>query len=203
MKPHYRILLLTLFTVTIVAACATPKTEYTEPPVPPESLVSEAQSEQPEQLAGELMPSLNQTAQVDEQGEVAEVQPAQPEQLLDGFVPGWNQTTQVDEQGKVAVEVTPLNWNAQDSTLEFEISLDTHSVDLSMDLVKLSTLTTDTGIEVDATNWDAPLGGHHVSGKLIFPSTVDGMFILDGATKITIQLRDVDAPLRIFEWGLE
>ncbi len=189
MKSHYRIFLLTLFTATIVAACSIPKAEQIESTVPPQPLAAEELVEEPPE---EL-----------EQSELLEQPIEEPEQPVAELLPSWNQTTQIDEQGEVAVEVTPLNWNAQDGTLEFEISLDTHSVDLSMDLVKLSTLITDAGIEVHATNWDAPLGGHHVGGKLIFPSAVDGMFILDGATKITLQLRDIDAPLRIFEWGLD
>lgn len=119
------------------------------------------------------------------------------------LAPAWNQTVQVDEQGAVVVEVTPLNLNTPDDTLEFEIALNTHSVDLSMDLTQLVTLTTDAGIIVQATNWDAPRGGHHVSGKLIFPSTIDGNAFLDGATKIILQIRDVDSAVRKFEWQLQ
>jgi hypothetical protein len=80
----------------------------------------------------------------------------------------------VDEQGAVVVEVTPLNLNTPAEKLEFEISMNTHSVDLSMDLAQLASLETDAGISVDALEWNAPRGGHHVNGKLLFPSTVDG-----------------------------
>ncbi len=119
------------------------------------------------------------------------------------LAPAWNQTVLVDEQGAVVVEVTPLNLNTPDDTLEFEIALNTHSVDLSMDLVQLVTLTTNVGIVVQAASWDAPRGGHHVSGKLIFPSTSDGNSFLDEATKIILQIRDVDAAMREFEWQLQ
>lgn len=81
--------------------------------------------------------------------------------------------------------------------------LTTHSIDLSMDLATQSTLTTDTGVTVQATLWDAPLGGHHVEGKLIFPATKDGKSILEGATRLTLTILNVDAPTRIFEWELK
>lgn len=116
---------------------------------------------------------------------------------------GWELTAQLDEQGAVVMEVTPLNLNTTADTLEFEISMNTHSVDLSMDLARFATLTTDAGITVDAAEWDAPRGGHHVNGKLLFPSTVDGTPVLAGATDITIQIRDVDASLRTFAWHVQ
>ena len=110
--------------------------------------------------------------------------------------------TRSDGQGTVTVEVTPLNLNVPAETLEFDVLMDTHSVELSMDLAKLATLTTDTGITVQATTWDAPRGGHHVEGKLIFPATQDGKTILDNASKLTLTLTDVDAPSRVFEWPI-
>jgi hypothetical protein len=108
-----------------------------------------------------------------------------------------------DEQGAIIFEVTPLNFNAPADTVEFDIALTTHSIDLSMDLAILATLATDTGVTVQATLWDAPRGGHHVEGKLIFPASVDGKSILDGATKLTLTIVDVDAPSRVFEWSLQ
>jgi hypothetical protein len=127
----------------------------------------------------------------------------QPGQSAAEIAPTWDQATQVDEQGAIVVEATPLNLNMQNSTMEFEIVLDTHSVDLSMDLAQLATLTTDAGITVNATKWDAPRGGHHVTGKLLFPSTIDGKSILDGANSVTLQIRDVDSSLREFVWRMQ
>ena len=111
--------------------------------------------------------------------------------------------TRSDGQGSVTVEVTPLNLDTSADMLEFDVVMDTHSVDLSMDLATLATLTTDTGITLQATVWDAPRGGHHVEGKLIFPATKDGKTILDDASKLTLTITDVDAPSRLFEWELE
>jgi hypothetical protein len=127
----------------------------------------------------------------------------QPGQSESPIAPTWNQATQMDEQGAVVVEATPLNLNMQEYTLEFEVVLDTHSVDLGMDLTQLATLTADDGMTVNATRWEAPRGGHHVSGKLFFPSVMDGKSLLDGATNITLQIRDIDASLRTFVWQVQ
>ena len=117
--------------------------------------------------------------------------------------PSNDSATRTDQQGAIIFEITPLNLDAPTDTLEFDVVLTTHSIDLSMDLAALSTLTTDTGVSVDATLWDAPLGGHHVEGTLIFPSMKDNKSILEGATRLTLTIVNVDAPTRIFEWELK
>jgi hypothetical protein len=126
---------------------------------------------------------------------------ATPSPLLSDGEPA--SALRTDEQGAIIFEVTPLNLNNPTDTLEFDIVLTTHSIDLSMDLATQATLTTDMGVTVRATLWDAPRGGHHVEGKLIFPAAVDGKSILDGATKLTITILNVDAPSRVFEWELK
>ena len=109
------------------------------------------------------------------------------------------QTPLMDEQGAVTVGITPLNLESPGETLDFEVSLETHSVELSMDLAGLATLTTK-GQTVQALKWDAPLGGHHVSGILSFPAAADGVAVLEGASSFTITIVDVDAPVRVFTW---
>jgi hypothetical protein len=116
---------------------------------------------------------------------------------------GNSDMARIDEQGAVVVEVSPLNLGTPADTLDFSVIMNTHSVVLSMDLATLSTLTTDTGVSVQATLWDAPRGGHHVEGRLIFPATQDGKSVLEGATKLTLTVLNVDAPSRIFEWELK
>lgn len=111
--------------------------------------------------------------------------------------------TRVDDQGAIIFEVTPLDLNQPAESFEFNIVLTTHSIDLIMDLATTATLTTDTGVSVNSTLWDAPRGGHHVEGRLIFPANVNGKSLLDGATKITLTITDVDVPTRIFEWQLK
>jgi hypothetical protein len=116
--------------------------------------------------------------------------------------PALSYETQVDDQGAVSVAVTPLKLNETGSSLEFDVAMDTHSVDLSMDLATLATLTTDSGRSVSATLWDAAPGGHHVSGVLSFPATVDSASLLEGASRLTLTIRNVDAPQRVFAWNL-
>jgi hypothetical protein len=114
-----------------------------------------------------------------------------------------SELTRTDEQGAVVIQVTPLNLGTPADTLEFDVTLNTHSIDLSMDLATLATLTTDTGVTVQATTWDAPLGGHHVEGKLIFPAMNDGKSILDDASKLILTIVNMDAGSRVFEWELK
>ena len=106
----------------------------------------------------------------------------------------------VDEQGAVEIVITPINLNDPGETLDFQVSMNTHSVDLSMDLATLATLETDTGHAVEAALWDAPRGGHHVQGTLSFPDSLDGKLLLDGVTRLTLIIRDIDAPERVFVW---
>lgn len=108
----------------------------------------------------------------------------------------------VDNQGAVEVSVTPINLDNPEETLIFEVTLNTHSVDLSMDLAMLATLSTDTGKSVQAATWDAPRGGHHVEGKLSFPASVDGQPLLEGAKTLTLIIKDLDAPERVLTWEL-
>ncbi len=108
-----------------------------------------------------------------------------------------------DEQGAVVFQITPLNLDTATDTLEFDVAMNTHSIDLGMDLASLSTLSTDTGVAIPAAKWDATPGGHHVDGKLIFPLMTNGKSILDGASKLTLTIVNVDAASRVFEWELK
>lgn len=108
--------------------------------------------------------------------------------------------SQVDEQGAVIVEIVPINPNNPGLTLDFKVYLNTHSVDLSMDLTELATLETNTGMVVHAAGWDAPAGGHHVDGKLSFPAQVDGAPLLENVSSMTIRLFDIEVPERVFTW---
>ncbi|HEX2996847.1 MAG TPA: hypothetical protein VHP14_18645 [Anaerolineales bacterium] len=110
--------------------------------------------------------------------------------------------TRTDEQGAVMVDVTPGNLSNPVDSIEFEVGMNTHSVDLSMDLAALATLKTDTGRSVAPLSWEGMAGGHHVSGKLIFPSQVDGKPLLEGASTLTLVIQNVDVPERTFTWEI-
>jgi len=107
-----------------------------------------------------------------------------------------------DTQGAVVVEITPVDLRTSGDSLDFSVSLNTHSIDLSMDLAAASTLATDTGLSVSALGWLAPRGGHHVSGELVFPASVDGVRLLEGVSMLTLTITGLDAPERTFTWDL-
>jgi hypothetical protein len=111
--------------------------------------------------------------------------------------------TQVDKQRSVTVELTPINLGAPGGTISFDVTMDTHLVELDIDLTGLATLTTDTGLTVAASAWDGGRGGHHLSGTLSFPALVDGKPLLEDASTLTVTIRDVAAPERKFQWTLK
>jgi len=111
-----------------------------------------------------------------------------------------NEQVRTDQQGAVEIAMLPVNLNHPQDTLDFQVSLNTHSVDLSMDLAALALLRTDSGVEVKASAWTGPSGGHHVSGILSFPSVVDGEGVLEGATVLELAVMNLDAPERVFVW---
>lgn len=115
---------------------------------------------------------------------------------------GRSYATMVDEQGTVSVTVTPVELSETVSALRFEVALNTHSVELDMDLAELATLSTDNGQVVPASLWDAETGGHHVSGILSFPANVAGIGTLADASAVTLTIRNVDAAERVFTWKL-
>jgi len=131
--------------------------------------------------------------------------PTQPN-LQDNQLP--NQTvwpdgqTQQDDQGQVEVAVTPRNLNQHEGTLDFDVAMNTHSVDLSMNLAALAILSTDTGLIFNALSWSAPSGGHHISGVLQFPAVINNVHILDDASRLILTIQNVDAPERKFSWSL-
>ena len=79
-----------------------------------------------------------------------------------------NLEQQINEEGAVSVMVLPKNITMV-SPWEFEISLDTHSVELNQDLKQVSILSDDKGNEYNPIRWVGPdSGGHHLEGVLIF-----------------------------------
>lgn len=105
-----------------------------------------------------------------------------------------------DAQGSVAFTVEPLNLDSSGETLEFMISMETHSVDLAWDLAAQSVLTNDAGLQVTGLSW--PVGtGHHLEGTLTFPTqTADGQSLLAGAKSLTLTIRNAGADERVFTW---
>lgn len=127
--------------------------------------------------------------------------PATP--IVGSSSPSVPYAAQTDEQGAVTFEVTPLNLAAPGATLDFDVSMDTHSANLGWNLAAQSTLATDTGREVQGQTW--PVGsGHHYAGTLRFPAqTADGASLLAGAKRLTLTIRSgTDVVKRVFVWDL-
>ena len=116
--------------------------------------------------------------------------------------PSGQYAAQTDKQGAVTFAVTPLNLAAPGATLDFAVSLNTHSINLSWNLAAQSTLATDTGRQVQGQSW--PIGnGHHYEGTLTFPAqTADGAKLLEGAKRLTLTIRDTDVAERVFVWDI-
>ena len=73
---------------------------------------------------------------------------------------------QENSEGNVTVEVTPT---IGASSFDFEIVLDTHSVELGADMLEISELKTDQDESYSPAAWEGSAsGGHHRSGVLKF-----------------------------------
>ncbi len=109
--------------------------------------------------------------------------------------------TQKSDEGPVTVRVT---WDGPAGGLTFRVAMDTHSVDLDgYDLKRLAALRTERGAAVPPATWDAPPGGHHREGSLVFPDRLpDGTPVLAPGTRaVTLVVREVGGvPERAFTW---
>ena len=109
----------------------------------------------------------------------------------------------------VTVEVVYLNpiEKIEKGKLVFDVTMDTHSVDLDQyAMEKISQLRNDKGREMMATAWDGPAGGgHHRSGKLIFPDgDGSGKLLISTETKfIELVIKGIGGEAeRTFRWNL-
>lgn len=74
-------------------------------------------------------------------------------------------STKTNSEGNVSVMATPID----QSDWSFEITLNTHSVDINEDLAQVSILTDENGNEYKPIEWRGdPPGGHHRKGVLSF-----------------------------------
>lgn len=107
--------------------------------------------------------------------------------------------TQKDSAKGVTVAVTPGNLAAGAKTWDFAIVLDTHSQDLSDDLLQSAVLVDDRGNEHKALAWDgAAPGGHHRTGVLRF----NAIEPRPQALELRIS-RPGEAGARKFRWRLQ
>ncbi len=105
--------------------------------------------------------------------------------------------TQSSNGGSVTVDVKPTALTVGEP-VSFDIAMNTHSVDLSDDMAKISVLRDDTGKEYAPTSWEGGgAGGHHRSGTLLFPALTSKPksveLVIKGLAKV---------PERVFKWDL-
>jgi hypothetical protein len=81
--------------------------------------------------------------------------------------------------------------------------MDTHAVELDgYDLNQLAALRADNGPELAPVRWDAPAGGHHREGTLVFPPEHAGKAAVDAQScTVELSIRDVGGvPERVLTW---
>lgn len=109
-----------------------------------------------------------------------------------------SESTRTSEGGQVTAVV---DWAGPDEGAVFEVTLDTHSVDLdSLDLSD-AVLRNDRSESMSAQPWAAPKGGHHREGALTFAGDAAPFF--DGAKWIELVLKGIgDVPERTLRWEI-
>ena len=111
-----------------------------------------------------------------------------------------NGLVQSNAGGSVTIDIEWIK--AKDGLLMFDVSMNTHSVDLDQyDLGELAVLRDDTGNEYHPVSWDSASGGHHRQGTLTFP--VPDSLSPGKAKYVEIMIRDVaDIEERVLKWEL-
>lgn len=102
---------------------------------------------------------------------------------------------QVNNEGEVSVSVFPKN--IINNVWEFEVELNTHSVELSEDLTQVSVLINSEGEEEKPIGWEGdPPAGHHRKGVLKFNA------LFSQPAFIILKIREVGGVKeRIFQWA--
>jgi hypothetical protein len=107
-------------------------------------------------------------------------------------------SAQKSAQRGVTVAITPQNIGPNAPAWEFKVVLDTHSQDLSDDMMKSAVLLDPTGRQHAPVAWKgAPPGGHHREGVLSFAPIKPA----PASVELRIQ-RPGEAQPRSFRWEL-
>jgi len=103
-----------------------------------------------------------------------------------------------NKQNSVRIDVRPVQL-LSGKPAKFEIRMNTHSVDLSYDMVAVSTLKDNQGREYRPINWEGSSDdSHHRQGILEFPK------LETNTASITLVIRKIaEVPERIFEWSVK
>ena len=108
--------------------------------------------------------------------------------------------TRTSNARAVTVEVTPLNLGQGSGTLDFQVALETHSIDLDYDFASISVLRDDAGNDYRAAAWEGPRGGHHLSGVLRFAGAQQIM--ASSPRQLELRIHGVAGMDRSFRWDM-
>lgn len=104
-------------------------------------------------------------------------------------------TKQSNDQGDVIVEAVPVSLEPEKEAV-FQVTFNTHSVELAYDLMKVSKLVDDKGNNLAPISWSGGSGGHHLNGELVFPS------ISAKAKSAQLIIANISGFDRSFVWNL-
>jgi len=103
--------------------------------------------------------------------------------------------SQTKSVGAVEVEVTPLSMKSG-SNVVFDVSLNTHSVELDYDYTEIAYLEDNLGNKYKAVEWTGEKGGHHLGGSLSFDA------LEQKSTSVVLTISGIDGQDAAFEWKL-
>ena len=102
---------------------------------------------------------------------------------------------QLKTMGAVEVEAVPISLEP-DSNMKFQLTLNTHSVELTYDLVNIVKAQDDKGGIYKSVAWSGEQGGHHLSGELLLEP------ISSEAKQITLIINGIDNQTENFVWDI-
>ena len=105
-------------------------------------------------------------------------------------------TKQGNQKADVTVEVIPLKLSSRENP-EFNVVLNTHSVNLDKSLKNISVLEDDKGNIYNPISWSGETEGHHKEGNLIFSA------FLQEAKSVKLTIKQIGGVDRIFKWNLK
>ncbi len=112
--------------------------------------------------------------------------------------PQQNLESKIDDQANVTVVVAPLDISPKFAEWKFDIGMNTHSVELDQDLMKIAALFDDNGKEYKPIRYEgAGTGGHHREGMLVFNK------ISPTPKFVKLKISGVGGVVRIFSWQLK
>lgn len=123
-------------------------------------------------------------------------QPSQKQpDILSGTVGVNTYQAQTKSFGAVDVEVIPEPLLVGQEAV-FNVSLNTHSVELDYDYIQIANVTDDQGNSYRALAWDGGRSGHHLKGKLSFEA------LKEGIESIVLTISGIDNQTRSFAWRI-